>query len=95
MIHHECHEDVKLNCIFAVRIDNKTEFWFNAAKTADDFQTDMLLLIRQLKDLDPDTLDHEFRSWMRRSGYVPVEDLVSDTFIARIVHTKSRLIPEG
>lgn len=95
MIHHKCHEDIKLNRIYVVRIDDTTEFWVNADKSADDFQRDMLYLVAELKNLDPATLDHRYRRRMEEMGYTAVEDLVADSFQVRIVHTSSRFVPGG
>jgi hypothetical protein len=79
--------------IYAVRLDDKTDFWFGSEKSADEFQRDMLLIISELKNLDPYTIGQGYRRRMTESGYIPVEALVTDSFKAKMVHTRSRIIP--
>ena len=81
--------------IFAVQIENTTLYWANKDKTEAAFQKDMRDFLSSYKNLDPQTLEHMFNEHMHKRMYVPVSSLVSDTFMARILHTKSRLVPIG
>jgi hypothetical protein len=81
--------------IFAVQIENTTLYWANKGKTEADFQKDMHDFVGSYKNLDPQTLEHMFNKHMYDRKYIPVSSLVCDTFKARILHTKSRLIPTG
>ena len=97
MIHPICHgNDGKHSYrIFAVQIENTTLYWANKAKSEDEFQRDMHDFTARFKNLDPGTLEHSFNKYMAERSYVPLSNLVSDTFRARIVHTRSRLVHTG
>jgi len=97
MMHHIRHGNDEKNSyrIFAVYVENNALYWATKVKTEDEFQQDMKEFASNYKNLDPETLQHSFNKYMMERKYVPLSNLVSDEFRARIVHTRSRLIPTG
>jgi hypothetical protein len=94
MIHHYCHEDIKLP-IFSVIIDGTTDYWLNKSKTNEDFQRDMAEFVDLSKNSDEDTLRQSYLKFMEEEDYKSVSEMISGVFEAELVSTRARLIPTG